>query len=290
MHPNLSPIPIQRTGNDRHLLLLTQHCIIHREHYFHISTFLHPQRNLQSIIHAPYRAIICPGCSGIFRHCPDQHITIRTWPCRAMVKRRSCSAFLVRLRLRSSCLNGHLSSNVRSWTFLPLLVVTSNRWSTKSFTIGQMTPVWIFPAYPMLIIGPHAAVLSQTLKADDAFDVIVGGFTIQGIGFLVSLMIYSAFIYRLMTQKLPQEATRPGMFVSVGPCGFTVFGVVEMANSAVRALPPDFMGDGRLAAMILKVVASWMGLWLWGLALWFFFISIGAHWSCVGRNKMTFAM
>lgn len=142
----------------------------------------------------------------------------------------------------------------------------------------------------MLIIGPHAAVLSQTLKADDAFDVIVGGFTIQGIGFLVSLMIYSAFIYRLMTQKLPQEATRPGMFVSVGPCGFTVFGVVEMANSAVRALPPDFMGDGRLAAMILKVVASWMGLWLWGLALWFFFISIGAHWSCVGRNKMTFAM
>ena len=107
----------------------------------------------------------------------------------------------------------------------------------------------------MLIIGPHAAVLSQTLKPHKALDVIIGGFTIQGIGFLVSLMIYSAFIYRLMTQKLPQEATRPGMFVSVGPAGFTVAGIVGMAGSAERILPEDFMGDGRLAAIILKVVS-----------------------------------
>ena len=89
-------------------------------------------------------------------------------------------------------------------------------WSTASFTISQMTPVWIFPAYPLLIIGPHAGVLSATLPQKKAFDIIVGGFTLQGIGFLVSLMIYSAFIYRLMTQKLPQESSRPGMFVSVG--------------------------------------------------------------------------
>ncbi len=45
-------------------------------------------------------------------------------------------------------------------------------------------------------------------------------------GFMVSMMIYLAFIYRLMTQKLPQESTRPGMVVSVGPSGFTVTGVL----------------------------------------------------------------
>ena len=89
-------------------------------------------------------------------------------------------------------------------------------WSTASFTISQMTPIWIFPAYPLLIIGPHAGVLCNTLAPDKAFDIIVGGFTLQGIGFLVSLMIYSAFIYRLMVHKLPQESARPGMFVSVG--------------------------------------------------------------------------
>lgn len=163
-------------------------------------------------------------------------------------------------------------------------------WSTASFTIEKMTPIWIFPAYPLLIIGPHAAVLSQTLEQKRAFDIIVGGFTLQGIGFMVSLMIYSAFIYRLMTQKLPQESTRPGMFVSVGPCGFTVAGVIGMAEGAQRALPPDFMGNTQMSAMILKVISAWMSLWIWGLAFWFFFISVGAHWSCVGPNKMVFTM
>lgn len=164
------------------------------------------------------------------------------------------------------------------------------RWSTASFTIQTMTPIWIFPAYPLLIIGPHAAVLSQTLEQKRAFDIIVGGFTLQGIGFLVSLMIYSAFIYRLMTQKLPQESNRPGMFVSVGPSGFTVAGVIGMAEGAQRALPPDFMGNTPLSAMILKVISAWMSLWIWGLAFWFFFISVGAHWSCFGPKKMVFTM
>ena len=129
-----------------------------------------------------------------------------------------------------------------------------------------MTPIWIFPAYPLLIIGPHAAVLSETLDPERSLAVIIGGFTIQGVGFLVSLMIYAAFIYRLMTQKLPQESIRPGMFVSVGPSGFTAAGIIGMATNTSRALPPSYMGDGQLVATILKVVASWMGLWIWGLA------------------------
>ena len=170
------------------------------------------------------------------------------------------------------------------------MVLTLIRWSTASFTIAQMTPIWIFPAYPLLIIGPHAGVLSQTVGQEKALDILVGGFTLQGIGFLVSITIYSAFIYRLMTQKLPQESSRPGMFVSVGPSGFTVAGIIGMAEGVQRALPANFMGNSEMAALILKVVAAWMSLWIWGLAIWFFFISVGAHWSCVGGHRMTFTM
>ena len=142
--------------------------------------------------------------------------------------------------------------------------INGNRWSTQTFTISQMTPIWIFPAYPLLIIGPYAGILSSQLKQSRALDIIIGGFTAQGTGFMVSLMIYSAFIYRLMTQKLPKESLRPGMFVSVGPCGFTVAGIINMAANTDRALPEDFMGDGAPAAMILKVVGNFMGIWVWG--------------------------
>ncbi|KAI4252633.1 MAG: hypothetical protein LQ352_004183 [Teloschistes flavicans] len=115
-------------------------------------------------------------------------------------------------------------------------------------------------------------------------DIIIGGFTLQGVGFLVALMIYASFIYRLMTQKLPQASSRPGMFVSVGPSGFTVAGVIGMADSVSRNVDEGFMGDGKLASMILRVMANWTCLWIWGLAFWFFFVSVGAHWSCARQH------
>lgn len=170
-------------------------------------------------------------------------------------------------------------------------------WSTQSFTIARMTPIWIFPAYPLLIIGPHAANLSaQVLSSNQAIRIIVGGFTIQGIGFLVSLTIYSAFVYRLMTQKLPAEPLRPGMFVSVGPSAFTVGGTIGMAQNLPGVIAATagqtFMGvPGVLAAQVLRLVANWMSLWLWGLAWWFFFVSLLCNIDCLREDhRMPFAM
>ena len=80
-----------------------------------------------------------------------------------------------------------------------------------------MTPIWIFPAYPLLLVAPFASSLIDALPDAAAaarinsIAIALGAVCIQGTGFLVSLMIYSAFIYRLMTQKLPRETTRPGM-------------------------------------------------------------------------------
>lgn len=175
---------------------------------------------------------------------------------------------------------------------LQLLICHS--WSTTTFTIAQMTPVWIFPAYPLLIIGPHAANLAAKVSPASGLDIIVGGFIIQGIGFLVSLMVYSAFIYRLMTQKLPMESARPAMFISVGPSGFTISGIVGMGNEIVRCASssPNFMGteDGEFAAKVTQVAANWVGLWLWGLALWFFLVAVGAHFSPATQGKLHFGM
>lgn len=153
-----------------------------------------------------------------------------------------------------------------------------------------MTPVWIFPAYPLLIVGPHAGNLAKKTAADRSLDIIIGGVVLQGIGFMVSLMIYAAFLYRLMTQKLPRESLRPGMFISVGPSGFTISGIISMGQVLPNCVPVDFMGDGKLTAQVSKILANWVGIWLWGLALWFFFVSVGAHASPATRRRMDFAM
>jgi len=148
-----------------------------------------------------------------------------------------------------------------------------------------MTPIWIFPAYPLLIIGPFAANLIDALPNAAAAarinstTIALGAICIQGTGFCVSLMIYSAFIYRLMTQKLPREMTRPGMFVSVGPSGFTVAGLVHLGNVVEPKIMPDGIGGHPEAAFYVKLASNLLGLWLWGLCLWFFIVSVGAHCS-----------
>jgi hypothetical protein len=32
-------------------------------------------------------------------------------------------------------------------------------------------------------------------------------------------------------------------------------------------------------AALLKLVLDLVGLWLWGLCIWFFIVSVGAHWK-----------
>lgn len=168
-------------------------------------------------------------------------------------------------------------------------------WSTQTFTIAQMTPIWIFPAYPLLIVGPHAAQLSGKLASTlRAVQVIVGGFTIQGIGYLVSLTIYSAFVYRLMTHKLPAERLRPGMFISVGPSAFTASALIGMSENLETTMATwnNFMDvPGPLAAQILRLTASWTSLWLWGAAIWFFCIALVSNMQCFRReHHVPFAM
>jgi tellurite resistance protein TehA-like permease len=79
-----------------------------------------------------------------------------------------------------------------------------------------MTPIWVFPAYPLLVAGPLAANFLIALSAEgttriNSVAIALYAVSLQGAGFMVSLMIYAAFIYRLMTHKLPEEPLRAGM-------------------------------------------------------------------------------
>lgn len=70
-----------------------------------------------------------------------------------------------------------------------------------------------------------------------------------------------------MSQNLPKENIRPGMFVSVGPSAFTVAGIVNIAAQASRPFPDNFMNDGALAANVMKTIVNFASLWVWGYEL-----------------------
>lgn len=86
----------------------------------------------------------------------------------------------------------------------------------RTFPLHTMTPVWVFPAYPLLLNGPFAAsLIASSVTADEELvnttAVALAALAAQGTGFLIALMISAAFLYRLMTQRLPTDMQRPAV-------------------------------------------------------------------------------
>ncbi|KAI0007008.1 voltage-dependent anion channel-domain-containing protein [Xylariaceae sp. FL0662B] len=187
------------------------------------------------------------------------------------------------------------------WIYIIVSVVASAGmylilWSTQIFPIHTMTPVWVFPGYPLLLTAPFAANLIQADRVGPGdpevhrVAIAMCAVAVQGTGFLISFMICAAFIYRLMTQKLPRDMQRPGVFISIGPSGFTVAGLVSLGQQSPNIVPPGSPGEPHTVT-IIQVLSILMGLWLWGLSVWFFLVSVGSLWKYVRRDhSMPFQM
>lgn len=87
-----------------------------------------------------------------------------------------------------------------------------------------MTPTWVFPAYPLLLTAPLAGNLLASAEksghpeALNSAALAFGATTTQGTGCLIAFMISAAFMYRLMTQKLPRDMQRPGVVSTLHQC------------------------------------------------------------------------
>jgi C4-dicarboxylate transporter/malic acid transport protein len=147
----------------------------------------------------------------------------------------------------------------------------------KPLTAQSMTPAWILPVFPVMLSGTMASVIAPSLTARQALPIIVAGLTFQGLGFMVSIFMYSNYLGRLMTAGLPSPDTRPGMFIAVGPPSFTALTVLGLAGATNGVYPPyelDGVTSTALIPQVAKIVALSIAIFLWSLSLWFFAISL----------------
>lgn len=68
--------------------------------------------------------------------------------------------------------------------------------------------------------------------------------------------------------------------MSIGPFGFTASSIAQLGQQASMYIPDDFLGMPHTVA-IIQVVSLLVSLWLWGLAFWFFIVSVGSLWKYV---------
>jgi tellurite resistance protein TehA-like permease len=87
----------------------------------------------------------------------------------------------------------------------------------ERLNVADAMPAWIFPIYPLLIVGLMAGAMIPSQPEDSAYPMWVGAVMMQGLAWTVSFMMYTIYTQRLMSSSLPTPSSRPGMFVSVGP-------------------------------------------------------------------------
>jgi formate hydrogenlyase subunit 4 len=77
------------------------------------------------------------------------------------------------------------------------------------------------------------------------------------------------------------------MFTSVAPLALTAYACVRLAEQSLRHLPADKTAPNGATDIVGGVSLYYMGVTLglvfWGMALWFFLISLFANLACIGQ-------
>ncbi|KAL5406541.1 hypothetical protein PMIN06_012377 [Paraphaeosphaeria minitans] len=149
-------------------------------------------------------------------------------------------------------------------------------------------PAWIFPIYPLLVVGTMAGTMIPSQPTERGWYMWVGAVALQGLAWVVALLMYSLYTQRLMTSELPSPSTRPGMYVSVGPAGYTAAGLISLATQAPKVVPGTQFTELALPdGDLIKNLGVLAGLFIILFAFWFCCISTVAVLAGVRRMSFT---
>lgn len=154
--------------------------------------------------------------------------------------------------------------------------------------VRSMTPAWILPIFPAMLTGTLASSIMSSQSPEHRMPMLVAGVTYQGLGWIVATLVYPLYLGRLMEDGLPAPAMRPGMFIAVGPAGYTTVAIIGMAN----AIPTEYgyFAQHPMAAQVLQILSVWIGIWIWCLGFWFFAFSIIAVLGPALQWKLKFSL
>ncbi|KAF5868189.1 putative malic acid transport protein [Botrytis fragariae] len=162
--------------------------------------------------------------------------------------------------------------------------------TVKKLVITNVLPGWVLPIFPAMLVGTLASAIAKTQPVESAAQMLVAGLTFQGLGMMLAIMMYGIYFGRLLTSGLPVDASRPAMFIAVGPPSFTALALIGMAQDATTTKVfteyYNLPGISNPAAIpdMLQLGALLSAIFLWALAFWFFAIATFAAIEAFSRN------
>lgn len=162
--------------------------------------------------------------------------------------------------------------------------------TVKKLVLTNVLPGWVLPIFPAMLVGTLASAVAKFQPAHRALPMIVAGLAYQGLGMMVAMMMYGLYFGRLLTSGLPADASRPAMFIAVGPPAFTALAFIGMAQDVViteifpKYISLDGITDQSLIPNIVQLLALLSAIFLWVFAFWCFGIAVVASVEAIPRN------
>lgn len=138
----------------------------------------------------------------------------------------------------------------------------------------NMTPAWLLPVLPVILVGVLAGSLADSLHPQDRYSVIVAGFICASLGFLLSLPIDAIYLHRLFVAGFPDTDQRPGMMIAVGPPSYAPLAFLKLSS----ALPHGYgyFAQRPSAIDIIQTMSFVMSMAMFGLGVFFFLMAVCA--------------
>jgi tellurite resistance protein TehA-like permease len=175
------------------------------------------------------------------------------------------------------------------WIYVALstLLAIFHNWYLYHLAMSKQQPfpiVQVLPSFPAMLSGTIASSIAASQPREQALPILIGGVTLQGFGFIMSMLIYGEYQYFLAKHGLPEPSKRPQMFIAVGPCSFTALALIGMAKEAVEIFPlryiisyadPESIGSVAVSTGdIAMVIASFFAIFVWTMAFFHFCIAL----------------
>jgi C4-dicarboxylate transporter/malic acid transport protein len=156
----------------------------------------------------------------------------------------------------------------------------------KQLLVKSMTPSWILPIFPVMLTCTLANMIAKTQPPEQRLPIIVAGVAAQGLGWTVAVMLYAVLVVRLFEHGLPPPNARPGLFICVGPPGFTILSLIGMS----KALPGGYgyFATNPTAIPALQAMALFVSIFIWMIGLFWFAIALVS--VLYGVKQMSFSL
>ena len=138
----------------------------------------------------------------------------------------------------------------------------------------DMTPAWLLPVLPIILIGVLAGSVADTLTPSQAYPVLVAGLLCSSMGFFLSLPMAAIYLHRLFVAGLPRPDIRPGMMIAVGPPTYAPLAYLKMAKSIPKQY--GYFDQHRAAFDVVETMLLIISIAIFGMGIFFFLMAFCA--------------